>query len=134
MLVYCDANVFVDVIQQRRSKYRPLGDLAFDFFSRGWNCQFKLVVSKWAFEEATKHISAKDFNDLIDNFKELDKLIWLDYTDEDVAKARKMSANWTDALHVVLALKSKSDVIATVNMKHLRVFSSMIDISYPERI
>lgn len=134
MLVYCDTNIIVDYAQGRSNRFRPLDSFAFDFFSRGWNCAYKLVISDWVMEEALKHADKKDIDGLLDNFREKDKLIQVNKTDEDIKEAKKMSDNWTDALHVVLALKGKADKLATRNVTHFFEFSSKIDISFPESI
>jgi len=133
--VYCDTNVFLDYLEDRKDYLRPLGHLAFDFFARGWNCLYKLVVSDWVIEEFIKHVSKERLdNELLDYFREKNKLIHVSYTDAEVTKAKRISKNWRDALHAIIASREKCDCLITRNQDDFAEFSSMIDIAYPESI
>lgn len=134
MRVYADTNVYLDYCKGRTSKLRPFDDFAHTFFSRGWECLFHLVISDWIIEELEKFALKEDINIVLEYFREKGKLIEITYDGADVEKAKRMSRNWTDSLHVVLAMKAGCDMIATRNIKDFLPFSSKICISHPESI
>src|SRR3989344_7503146 len=130
--VYVDTCVYLNYFNKETDKLRPLDSFAFDFFSRGWNCHFMLVVSDLVFEELRGKVSDKDISELLSNFKEKNKLIIVHYDEKDVSKSKRLSKEWKDALHTIIASREKCDFLVTRNIKHFGTFSSMIDISHPE--
>jgi predicted nucleic acid-binding protein len=132
--VYCDANVYLDLFLNRKDSIRPLGHFAFEFFSRGWNCLFALVVSDLVVEELEKYASKKDIEDILGYFKERNKLIFVKCSDEDIKEAKKLSKNWKDALHAVIASKNKCDYLITRDFKHFSDFQSIVGIKHPENV
>ena len=133
MKVYVDTNIFVDHLQKRSDKIRPLSCFAFECFSRGWNCAFKLVFSSWNRKELKGKVDEKELEELLTYFREKDKLIEVNYSPEDMRKAKENS-NWPDHLHMIIATKNNCDKLVTRDWKDFSVFSSKIDIVYPENI
>ena len=132
--VYCDTNIFLDIIGNRRDPLRPLGDLAFDFLSRGWNCLFKIVVSDLVIEEIEKYANKKDLFLLLERFKDKNKLIRVGYQASEVKKAKALSKNWTDALHFIIAERERCDYLVTRNVNDFSTFQGNVDIVYPENV
>ncbi|MBW3006256.1 PIN domain-containing protein, partial [Candidatus Woesearchaeota archaeon] len=116
--VYCDTNIFIDYLDEREDNIRPLQEFAFIFFSRGWNCAFKLIISDWLLDELRRHLTEEQINRVLNNFKEKDKLIFIKEALGDRQKARNISKHWDDALHAILANKANADYLATRNLKH----------------
>ncbi|MFW6450512.1 MAG: hypothetical protein ACOCZ6_05650 [Nanoarchaeota archaeon] len=48
MKVYVDTNVIVDFCLERQNKYELRYLFAYDFFKRGKDCEFYMVISDWA--------------------------------------------------------------------------------------
>ena len=133
MKIYCDTNIFLDFFEQRSDKLRPLGAFAFDCFSNGWNCRFNLVISDWVTEEFDKH-SKKEINDILEQFRKKEKLIFVNYDENDKKRAKSLSKNWQDALHAIIAGKEKCDFLVTRNIKDFSEFQHIVDITLPESV
>ena len=116
MKVYCDTNIFIDYFKSRKDRLRPLADFAFEFFSKGWNCHFKLIVSDWLMKELKHHLSEEQINEILDMYKSKDKLIFVKEEQGDREKAKEIPPeNWDDALHAILANKADADYLVTRN-------------------
>lgn len=132
--VYCDTNIFIDYFDERSDRLRPLKDFAFEFFSRGWNCSFELIVSDWLLTELKQNLEEKQINEIFNRFKEKNKLILIKEEKGDRDKARKISEHWQDPLHAILANKSQADYLATRNIKDFSDCEKLVKIVFPEFI
>lgn len=132
--IYCDANIFIDYFDERSDNIRPLKDFAFEFFSRGWNCAFELIISDWLKTELRRHLEDKQINEIFNRFKEKNKLIIVKEEKEDREKARKISKHWDDALHAILAKKANADFLTTRNIPHYAGCEHLVKIVFPEFI
>ena len=132
--VYCDTNIFIDYFDERTDRLRPLKDFAFEFFSRGWNCAFKLIISDWLLIELKRHLDDRKIDEVLNRFKEKDKLIFIKQEKEEVEKAKKISEHWHDPLHAVLAHKAGADYLATRNIKDFAGCERLVEIVFPEFI
>ena len=133
--VYCDTNIFIDYLDERTDRLRPLKDFAFEFFSKGWNCAFKLIISDWLLKELRRNLKEEQIEEILDRFKEKDKLIEIKEEKGDREKARKISTeNWDDALHAILANKAGADYLATRNIKDFIGCEKLVEVVLPEFI
>jgi len=132
--VYCDTNVFIDYFQERTDRLRPLKDFAFEFFSRGWNCAFHLIVSDWLLEELRRHLKEEQIQEIFDMYKKKNKLIFTKEETGDRRKAKELSRHWGDALHAILANKAGADYLATRNIKDYANLQNLVEIVLPEFI
>lgn len=133
MKVYCDANIFMDYFIDREDYIRPLKDFAFEFFSRGWNCAFELIISDVLVSELKKHLPKEKFESIFNNFKEKNKLVYMKSEDADRREAKK-KRNSEDAIHAVLAKKANAKYLATRNFKHFEDCGDLVAIVFPEYI
>ena len=67
MKVYVDPCVYIDLF---KGGFKSA--LAFDFFSKGWNCAFELVVSDWVRSELNREKFDTEYPLLFEQFKSLD--------------------------------------------------------------
>lgn len=132
--VYSDVNIFKDYFDDRTDKIRPLKDFAFNFFSRGWNCEFKLIISDWLLNELRRHLKEEQIKDILDRFKEKNKLIYVKEEKGDRDKAMKISSHWQDPLHAILANKAGADYLATRDIKGYVGCEKLVKIVFPEFI
>jgi len=70
MKIYVDTCVYVDLLQGNESK----SALAYEFFKKGWNCRFDLVVSDWVRSELKRRNLESEFPLLFNQFKNKNKL------------------------------------------------------------
>jgi|SRR3989344_1626216 len=134
MKVYCDTCIFKDYFDEREDNIRPLKDFAIEFFSRGWNGGFKLIISDWLLNELRRHLEEKQINEILDKFKEKNKLIFIKEEKGDREKAKKISSHWQDPLHAILANKSGADYLATRDIKGYMGCEKLVEIVFPEFI
>lgn len=132
--VYCDSCIFKDYFDDREDNLRPLKDFAIEFFSKGWKCGFHLIISDWLLEELRIHLKEEQINDILNQFKEKNKLIFVRGEKGDREKARKISGHWQDPLHALLAKKAGADHLATRNIKDFAGCEKLIEIVFPESI
>lgn len=137
-LIYLDTNIYLDYLENREDRLRPLGEFAFRLFQRTLKCEFKIIFSDLVNKELEKYIEEDKIRNILDDLKESEKLVDVAITSEDREKARMLTkdkkANFNDALHAVLAQKAKASTLITRNIEHFADFQDLIDIQYPESI
>jgi predicted nucleic acid-binding protein len=129
--VYCDTNIFLDYFYNRKDRLRPLGDFAFAFFSKGWNCRFHLIVSDWLMKELRNHLDQSQVEDILNHFKDKKKLIFVKMQDNDIMESKGYE-NPDDALHAILAKKASADYLATRNIRDYEDCESLVRVILPE--
>ena len=129
--VYCDTNVYVDMLRNRSDNLRPLGTFAHEFFADGWNCRFDLIVSDHLVNELKKQLNEKEYEELFDVFRKRNKFIFVNEKEGDWERARKMSSNVPDALHAILAQRAGADMIVTRD-DDFKEFNCPVKVSLPE--
>lgn len=132
--VYCDTNIFKDYLDERTDKLRPLKDFAFLFFSKGWNCTFKLIISGHLMDELKRNLKEDQIEEVLNRFRKKDKLIFVKEKPGDKEKARSISEHPDDALHAILANRAGADYLATRNRPHYAGCEHLVEIVFPEFI
>lgn len=132
--IYCDTNVYIDLFEDRKAKFRDLSEFALNVFKKVRDKEYKLVISDWLLTELKKYNHDKHFLDLLDSFKK-DHIIKVETTKEDKDKARELSqSNYPDALHVILAKKADAIYLVTRNIQDFAEFRDLIEIRLPESL
>lgn len=132
--VYVDANIYLDYFEDRADGLRPLGEFAFQIFKRALECEFEIVVSDWLIQELNKKITSKTKADLL--FAELTKnkkLLYVLKSYDDFRKA-KVYENFNDAMHAIIAQRTKCKFIVTRNITDFLCFSGLIQPKLPEHV
>ena len=132
MKIYVDTNVFIDFIKEDSSKSKAI--LAYEFFSKGWNCGFELIVSDWTRTEITRYVNEQELSLLLDQFKSRNKLHFITHTKEETDEAKGNSKHWQDKLHLMLAKKSGADMIVTRDRDFISYAGQTFDTRLPENV
>jgi predicted nucleic acid-binding protein len=132
MKIYVDTNIFIDFVKEDESKRRFI--YTYDFFRKGWKCKFELIISDWTRSELSRHVKEEDLNLLLNEFKSKNKLHFITHTKEETTKAKNKNEHWQDELHLMLAIKSKADMIVTRDKDFISYASQTFDIRVPENI
>lgn len=131
VLIYCDANVYLDYFFDRRDNMRPLGEFAFRVFQRAFGCEFRVAVSDWVLTEIRKNGAEKQMSELSKRLRESDKLVEVFSEQKDFERAEKLPTHYEDALHVALALKCKASFLVTSNTTDFLPCSDLIECVLP---
>lgn len=132
--LYVDTNIYRDLFEGRKDKFRDLGEFALNVFRKIREGQYSLVISDWVIEELRKGNHEDRINEFIKSF-ESDKVIKIVRTDEDEKQARDLSkSNYPDALHVILAKKGNAIYLVTRNIQDFAEFRNLIEIKIPEEL
>jgi predicted nucleic acid-binding protein len=131
--IYCDTNIYIDLFEGRTDRFRDLGEFALSVFRQVRDKKYKLVISDWLLQELTKYNHDKNFKELLATF-EKDHILKIETTKEDKDKARALSKNYPDALHVILAKKANAIYLVTRNLQDFSEFRDIIEITLPESL
>ncbi len=134
MRIYVDTNIYLDYFESRGDGIRPLQEFAFQVFRRAFECEFEIVVSDWLLRELQFNIRTKTKADLL--FAELlekGKLLYIMKTIDDEKEASKYK-NSKDAMHAVIAKRTKCKFIVTRNITDFLCFSGLIQPKLPEQL
>jgi len=131
--IYLDTNIYLDYFENRHDNIRPLGFFAYNLIRRCIEGKFKIVISDWVVEEFGKVGNQCKIDDLIKTLKKQDSIIIVKTNSQDLLKSKEYK-NWTDALHIILAIKAGADYFVTRNTKDFLNFQNSINIVLPENI
>jgi predicted nucleic acid-binding protein len=132
--IYVDTNVYRDLFEGRKDRFRDLGEFALFTFRQVREGKYQLVVSDWVIEEFKRNCDEQIINKFLDEFKQ-GQVIRIMRTKEDEQKAHELSpSNYSDALHVILAKKGICIYLITQNLKHFAEFSNLIEVVLPESL
>jgi len=136
-LIYLDTNIYLDYLENRTDRLRPLGEFAFRLIKRTIDCEFNVAVSSLVLAEIKFNNYTKQFTDLINSLKDMNKIVYIEMNENDNLKARKFhkerKTSFNDTLHVVLANKVNA-ILITRNLKDFEELQDLIEISLPENL
>lgn len=135
MLIYCDTNIFIDLYRGRNDPIRPLKDFAFEFFKRGEDCHFNLIISEWLEKELKNHLKEEEVKEIFERFRCKNKLVFVKQEKDDWNKAKQLSKDHPDdALHAILANRAHADYLTTRNVEHFAGCEHLVKVVFPEFI
>ena len=130
-LIYIDTNVWIDFFLNRNDGLRPLGDFAHELLIKTSQCKYEIVISDWLLKELTKTDHIGQYKELEGQLLEMGKIKYVRTEHRDIFSA-KQERHWHDALHEILAIKSKALYLVTRNIKDFK--GKEITIIYPENL
>lgn len=130
-LIYVDTNVWISLFKEEQDYLRPLSDFSFELFRKALNCEYDLLVSSWLFKELTLCGYVKEAKAITSEFKEKNKLHFVDMSSRDHVLA-KNSNHWQDRLHEILAAKGNADYLVTRNIKDFE--GDLVKTKLPENL
>jgi len=137
-LIYIDTNIYLDYLENRTDKMRPLGEFAYEVFRRAFGCEFKIIVSEHLLDELEKFVTEQEIGFVLGKIKSAGKEVPLEVLESDIQKANALAAQrkvpWPDTLHAVLAIRGGAECIVTRNKKDFDPFSDLIEAVFPEEI
>jgi len=67
--IYVDTNVYRDLFEGRKDKFRDLAEFALFAFNQVREWKYKLVISDWVIDEFKKYCDVKRLDDFLNGFK-----------------------------------------------------------------
>ena len=137
-LIYLDTNIYLDYLENRTDKLRPLGEFAFQLIKRAIECEFKIIISGLIIKELINNINENRIKELFKSLKKNNKIIKTELIKEDkinaikIQKERKTSFN--DTLHAIIANRLKANYLVTRNIKHFYKLNDLVKIILPENL
>ncbi|MEM2139123.1 MAG: PIN domain-containing protein [Candidatus Woesearchaeota archaeon] len=133
MNFYIDTCIYRDYLENRKDKFRPLGDWAFELFKLIINEKHILIYSDLNIAELKFSFSEKKVLEIFDIFPEKIKIsITNNNLNEAKELSKKHSLNINDALHSVIARENKAILIT--RDKHFLELSKIVEIKKPEEL
>ncbi|MEK6972647.1 MAG: hypothetical protein AABW72_01225 [archaeon] len=134
--IYLDSNIFIAFIKSELGKgFKLMAQDVEDFF-RKCPKNYVLILSEWFFKEVEKngYYSKQEVLELLSKKKIQYEII--DATEIDLINAKNnfKDIHTTDALHLVLALKSKCSIFLTFNIKDFKSAKEVIEIKEPSNL
>lgn len=132
--LYIDTNVLLNVVNGETNPYgKDLALPAARLFHQAISCRHQVIISSWTSVELMKKVKPGQVTMILEMIKK--KLIVVRYDDKDVEAAKAKSPdNFPDALHVVLAEKSKADFIITRNVDDFMKIGTDVPVKKPEHL
>jgi predicted nucleic acid-binding protein len=134
ILIYPDTNFYLDYLEDRSDKMRPLGEFAFSVLKRTFKCEFKIVMSYWVIKELEQHIAKERMARFIGELESMNKLIMVAKDYDDAIKAKSLPTHYSDAMHIVLAMKAGAEFFVTRNIQHYLNMGHLIKVVLPENL
>jgi hypothetical protein len=133
-LIYCDTNIFMDYLEDRRDIRRPLGQFAFQLFQRTRDCEFDIVISDWLMFELRNHGCAEMVMPLLHRLEALGKIVFIRRCGQDERDAVRLPIPRSDSMHVVLAVRAGAVCLVTNNVRDFYPCSGIIRIIEPNLV
>ncbi|MFA6269303.1 MAG: hypothetical protein WCW13_03215 [archaeon] len=132
---YVDTCIWRDLLENRKSGFLALGDLAFGFLSKCRDNGCAIIVSSFVIEELNYFFPASTITDLFESF--LKQIVFVEPSEEAINEASILSkktydTHLSDILHAVVA-KEQSCVMITRD-KHFHVLTNIVKVCLPEEV
>ncbi|HLC56620.1 MAG TPA: hypothetical protein VJJ23_05265 [Candidatus Nanoarchaeia archaeon] len=133
-LLYIDTNIFIDFVKDRTNIYgKDISTPATKLFFNTFSCKYHIIISTWTLNQIYKEVKTEDIAMLFNMLNK--KIIIENYDEKDKLEANQRSTdNFEDALHIILAEKTKADIIVTRNISHFIKIGTKIPIKRPEDV
>jgi predicted nucleic acid-binding protein len=131
--IYCDANIYLDLFENRKDRLRDLGEFAHQLLRRTLECEFDLIISDWLLFELKQYVKVETLTEFLEQYKQKNKIIKVAHTPEDIRQAKLISSHYQDALHQILAKRGGAKYLVTRNVQDFTCDSDL-QIKFPENI
>ncbi len=137
-LIYLDTNIYMDYLENRTDRLRPIGEFAFNLIRKSINCEYKIIISSLVILELKFNGYNQKIQELIHGLKMFNKLVYIQEAEEDDKKARQirreMQTPLNDMKHAVIAHRMKAKFLVTRNIKDFERLHWLVSVIYPENL
>jgi predicted nucleic acid-binding protein len=136
--MYPDTNFYIDYFENRIDRLRPLGEFAYNLLRKSMECEYRIIISSLVIDELEFNGYKEKIEELMNDLKELNKLVYVEESDEDNKKAHKLKrekhTSLNDTKHAVIANRVKAKYLVTRNMKDYGDLQDLVQLKYPENL
>jgi predicted nucleic acid-binding protein len=137
-LIYIDTNVYLDYLEIRTDRLRPLHDFAFQLFRRTFSCEFTIACSQLVINELHYNIQQERIDELFRDLKQLNKIIMVGISRKDKMLAHKLVRDRgtpkDDTIHAIVAKRLGASYLVTRNIKDFAGLQDIISLALPENL
>jgi predicted nucleic acid-binding protein len=131
---YLDTAIWIDYFEDRKDKYRPLGDWAHRLLSLIEEAGQTVLTSELVMIELEKYLPAEKVKKYLDTYKKI--LQQVDSTEKQAYEARAIASKRNlpvqDVLHTILA--RDNDAILITRDHHFEALRDIVRIMKPEEL
>ncbi len=133
MLYYLDACIWIDYLEDRRDKFRPLGEWACRLINQILDSDDYFMLTDILFDELKKHLSDNRLSELAQLVPKKTR-VFIQFNKEDIRNAQNYKKRYRlyggDALH--LALAKRMGAVWITRDKHFMQMDMPVQIFKPE--
>ena len=131
---YIDTSIWRDYYENRKDKFRPLGEWALRLFQFIIENKYDILYSELIIEELSNEYSVEKINKIFEIVRDL--LLKIKISDFQAKEAGKLCKEYKipfgDALHAVLA--RDNNAILVTRDKHFLELLDIVDVRKPEEL
>lgn len=129
---YIDSAIWRDLHENRKDKFRPLGEWAFELFRKIRINKEKIIYSDLIIHELSIAYDKQTIEKIFSDVNEI--LERVEIKEKHVKEAKELSKNYNipfgDALHAILA--RDNDAIIITRDHHFEVLNEVVEVKKPE--
>ncbi|MBN1376962.1 PIN domain-containing protein [Candidatus Woesearchaeota archaeon] len=133
---YIDTCIWRDYFENRKDKFRPLGEWAFKLFKKIILNNEKVIYSEVVVEELLNYFNKEKIKEIFSIVKREGLLEKANITKDQIKEAKKLQFQrktpFRDTLHSILARDNKS--ILVTRDKHFNELQNIVKIKKPEEL
>ena len=127
--------IWLDLLDDRKSGFNPLGEVAFQFLKNCSKHNCIVIVSELVKKELESYASNKEIESLFEPF--LEQIVFPELSKKVIGEARllkikKSNTHLTDILHALVA--KEQDCVMITRDKHFDVLSEIVKVQLPEEV
>ena len=134
MLFYIDTCIWIDYLEDRKDKFRPLGDWAHELLQEIVSSKSNICFSEMIEEELLNRYTPEQITRAIEPFKSIIKYVKISRNNilEARAISEKFCIHTSDAIHIAIA--KENDAIMITRDKHFDNARTIVEVVKPEDI
>lgn len=133
---YIDTSIWRDFYENRRDRFRPLGEWAFEMFRKIIREKGEILYTKLVIEELSEKFNANEINKILQIAKDSGALIYVETSHEQAKEAlilsRELKIPKGDCLHAIVARDNCAVMVA--RDRHFDELRHIVEVKKPEEL
>jgi predicted nucleic acid-binding protein len=131
---YLDTSIWIDYYENRKDKYRPLGDWAHRLLSLIEESNQTVLISELVMIELEKHLTPKKTQELLSIYREVIKEVNISKRQTEEARkiSREKNLSYQDILHAIIPRDNQATLVTRDH--HFEKLRDIVTIMKPEEL